>query len=129
MRLGATLLLAISVSLPIGASAQVDNYTRYHELLAKECGAKHLEWLSAADLNDMIIIDFEGSLSKNRKMKLDRANDEKTACANVTMGATCENVAHLRAISKVGLLAKFAKSVCDSGLRCRGQSDCAKPQP
>ncbi len=84
----AILTLAISVSLPIGASAQVDNYAPYHTLLSKECRSKHLEWLSPADLNDMIIIDFEGSLSKNTKMKLDRANDEKTACANVMMGAS-----------------------------------------
>lgn len=77
----------------------------------------------------MIITDFEGSLPKNTKNKIDRANDEKTACANVQMGATCENVAHLRAMSKAGLLAKFAKSVCDSGFACRGQSDCAKTQP
>jgi hypothetical protein len=129
MKLWIKLPLAISISLPIGASAQIDNYTPYHELLAKLCPAKHLEWVSPGQLNDLIMIDFEGSLTKTIKAKIDRANDEKVACANVIAGATCENVSHMKAMSKVGLLAKFAKSVCDSGLVCRGQSDCDKAQP
>lgn len=127
MRMSLTLVLIFGGS--IAASAQSQNYAPYNNLLAKECGAKHLAWISPADLNDMIIIDFEGALPKAMKTKLERANDEKVACANVTMGATCENVSHLKAMSKVGLLGQFAKSVCSSGLTCRGQSECSKPQP
>jgi hypothetical protein len=124
----ATLSLALFVSLPTGVSAQVDNYTPYHELLAKYCGPKHLEWISPGALND-IIDDFATSLPKKLRTKLDRANDQKIACANVIVGATCFNVAGLRAMSKIGVLTKFAKSVCDSGLVCREQSDCEKAQP
>jgi hypothetical protein len=120
--------LVLLVSLPVSASGQVDNYTPYHVLLAKECGAKHLEWISPGQLND-VILDFEGALPKSAKAKLDRANNEKIVCANVEMGATCENVSHMKAMSKIGLLTKFAKSVCNSGLVCREQSDCDKSQP
>ncbi|SRR5579883_247469 len=124
MKLLTALLLIFGF--PLAAFGQSQNYAPYTDLLAKECGTKHLEWISPADLNDMIIIDFEGTLPKNLKRKLDAANDEKTACANVIAGATCENVAHLRAMRKIGLLAKFSKSICRSGLVCRSQSDCSQ---
>lgn len=127
MRLQATLLLAISVSLPIGASAQVDNYTPYHELLAKECRAKHLEWVSPGDL-DLLITDFHDALPEAQRINLDRANDANTACALVVAGLTCGNVSALRAMTKERLLTAFAKKVCQSGLVCRGQSDCSQPR-
>jgi hypothetical protein len=123
------LLSAMLSSLPVYGAAQIDNYQPYHILLARECPANHLEWLSPADLNDMIVIDFKGSLAPSQKATLDRANDEKLACANVTMGATCENVSYLKAMYKTGLLNRFAKSVCASGLSCRSQSDCRKTRP
>jgi hypothetical protein len=126
LRLRATLLLAISVSLPIGASAQVDNYTPYHELLAKECGAKHLEWVSPAGL-DLLITNFHDALPEAQQSNLDRANDADTACAKVMAGVTCGNVSALRAMTKTGLLTTFAKKVCKSGMVCRGQSDCSQP--
>jgi len=130
MRKRKTVLLSVMLSsLSVCATAQIDNYQRYHNLLAQKCPAVHLEWLSPADLNDMIVIDFKGSLNALQRTMLDIANDEKIACANVTMGATCENVSYLRAMTKTGLLNKFVKSVCASGLSCRGQSDCRKTQP
>ncbi len=77
--------LAILTCLPINASAQVDNYRPYHWLSAKECGAKHLEWLSPADLDERIE-GFDETLTENTKANLDKASDEKTACANLSMG-------------------------------------------
>ena len=126
------LLSAVLLGLPVAATAQIDNYTPYHLLLARQCGERHLEWISPADLSDLID-DFHASLRPARRTGLDGANDEKTACKNVIMGATCGNVAALRAMTKVGLLADFAGKVCASGMICRGQSDCSqrqiKPQP
>jgi hypothetical protein len=66
------------------ASAQIDNYTLYNGLLAQECRASHLEWLSPAQLNDLIEIDFEGSLPKAEKAKLQRADNQKAMCATVS---------------------------------------------
>ena len=126
MRLRAALLLAISINLPIGASAQVDKYTPYHELLAKECGAKHLEWVSPADL-DLLITNFHDALPKAQQSNLDRANNAATACAQVIAGLTCGNVSALRAMTKTGLLTTFAKKLCKSGMVCRGQSECSQP--
>ncbi len=121
----ATLLLVILVSLPVGATAQIDNYTPYHALLAKQCSARHLEWVSPGDLNELIA-EFHRSLRPAQQRRLDAVNEEKTACADVTMGATCGNVAALRAMTTMGLLADFAKRVCASGMICRGQSNCSK---
>ena len=117
------LLTLLSLGLP--ASAQVDNYTPYHQLLARACKARHLEWISPGDLGDLIE-DFEASLAPAARAGLEKANEEKVACRNVVMGATCGNVAALRAMTKVGLLAGFARKVCTSDLVCRGQSDCGR---
>ena len=119
------LLLAITlIALPVGANAQIDNYRPYHALLARQCSARHLEWLSAADLDEQMEA-FHDSLRQSAQQKLDRANDQKTACAHVIAGLTCFNVAGLLAMNETGLLARFAKTVCASGLECRAQSDCS----
>ncbi len=122
----AILLPVILLSAPMDATAQIDNYTPYHVLLAKQCGPKHLEWLSPADLGDLIG-DFHDSLRPAQQVRLDKANDYKAACKDVVMGATCGNVATLKAMTKVGLLTDFVKKVCASRMVCRSQSDCSQP--
>lgn len=116
----------ILMSVPVAATAQIDDYSPYHALLAKQCGPKHLEWVSPADLDDLIG-DFHDSLSPALQAKLDKANDDKVACKNVVMGATCGNVATLKAMTTAGLLTGFVKKVCALHMVCRSQSDCAQP--
>ena len=127
MKLRPGIFLALSVGLPTAAAAQIDNYTPYHELLARECRARHLEWLSPAAL-EWVITKFDAALPKSAKTELNSVNDEKTVCSDVSEGLTCGNVSYLRALNKIGLLAKFAKSTCETGFACRGQSDCTGPQ-
>ena len=119
-----TLTAAIWMGSTVGLAAQIDNYTPYHVLLAKDCNSKHLEWLSPAELNDLIVQDFRGQLSSREKAAVDRFNNEKIECADVTMGATCETVSYLRAMTKAQILPRFAKFVCETGKECKGQSDC-----
>jgi hypothetical protein len=121
--------LAIAFALiPVMADGQIDNYEPYHALLAKQCPAKHLEWLSPGELDDLIEVNFHDALPGSLQSKLDAADrTEKEACANNVAGLTCFNVAYMRAMSDVGLLPSFAKMVCVSGLTCKGQSDCEKP--
>jgi hypothetical protein len=114
---------AILVLLPLQAFAQGETYAPYHARLAKECRAQKLEFLSPAALDDRIA-GFEAALPKTTREKLERAGD--AACRDVSAGATCGNVASLKAMNKAGLLARFAHSVCASGLSCRAQSDCGK---
>jgi hypothetical protein len=125
-RKATSLALLAAVLCPLSTDAQVDNYKPYHFLLARECPSKHLEWISPADLGELID-NFHESLLASQKEKLDLANDEKTSCAKVMMGMTCGNVAALHAMTKVGLLTTFANKVCASHLICRGQSDCSYP--
>ena len=125
------ILSAVLALVPIAAGGQnqnqVDDFALYHALLAKQCPAKHLEWLSTGELDDLIEVNFHDALPGLLRTKLDAANEnEKRACASGTGGMACFNAAYLRAIADVNLLASFAKMVCVSGLTCKGQSNCEK---
>jgi hypothetical protein len=108
--------------------SQTDDVALFHALLAKQCPAKHLEWLSTGELDDLIEVNFHDALPGSLRTRLDAANEnEKRACASGTGGLACFNAAYIRAIGDVNLLPSFAKMVCVSGLTCQGQSDCQRP--
>jgi hypothetical protein len=110
------------------SQSQTDDVALFHALLAKQCPAKHLEWLSTGELDDLIEVNFHDALPGSFRTRLDAANEnEKRACASGTGGLACFNAAYIRAIGDVNLLSSFAKMVCVSGLSCKGQSDCEKP--
>ncbi|HEY5085613.1 MAG TPA: hypothetical protein VII48_13880 [Rhizomicrobium sp.] len=128
------MLSAVFALIPVAAGGQsqgqspADDFALFHAALAKQCPAKHLEWLSTGELDDLIEVNFHDALPGSLRTKLDAANEnEKRACANGTGGMACFNAAYIRAIADVNLLPSFAKMVCVSGLTCKGQSDCSKP--
>jgi hypothetical protein len=127
------MLSAALVLIPLAAGGQgqsqnqTDDFAPFHAALAKQCPAKHLEWLSTGELDDLIEVNFHDALPGSLRTKLDAANEnEKRACASGTGGMACFNAAYIRAISDVNLLPSFAKMVCVSGLTCKGQSDCER---
>jgi hypothetical protein len=129
--LGMMSVIALAL-IPLAAGGQTngagaDDFALFHALLTKQCPAKHLEWLSTGELDDLIEVNFRDALPGSLRTKLDAANEnEKRACANGTGGMACFNAAYIRAIGDVNLLPSFAKMVCISGLTCHGQSDCEK---
>lgn len=122
------MLAAMLVLVPVMANGQADDYAPYRTLLAKECPAQHLEWLSPGELDDLIEVNFHDALPGSLQTRLDAADKtEKSACANAVAGLACFNAAYMRAINDVNLLPRFARLVCGSGLACKGQSECARP--
>jgi hypothetical protein len=129
MRLFAILcLIAVSLTAPAaladtpaGANAI---YRPYNVLLQKTCPDKRLYYLSPADLNDRLGLDFPATLTQSERGRLMRANDEKRRCANSIAGANCANMSMLRAADRTHLLARFVGMLCEKSLACRGQSDC-----
>jgi hypothetical protein len=119
------LALALVSVLAVSAKAETyeDSIKPYNALLQRECPDKHLEWLSPADLNE-VIDPFRESLAPDQRAKLDRVADTKTACAQNIAGTSCANIAYIRAATKLKLLPKLAGAVCNLPLVCRGQSDC-----
>jgi len=125
--LGAALALMPPMLFSGAAGGQSDSAGNYRAFLSKQCPAKHLEWLSEGEIDDLIEVNFHDALPGSLRTKLDAANEnEKRACANGTGGMACFNAAYIRAIGDVNLLPSFAKMVCVSGLTCKGQSDCIK---
>jgi hypothetical protein len=107
--------------------APPDPLAPYHTLLAKMCAAKHLEWLSPGELDDLIEVNFHDALPGALQSKLDEADGrEKAACANTVGGLACFNAAYLRAMDDVKLLPRFARMVCDSGVICRAPVECGR---
>ncbi len=129
----AWMLGAVLGLVPLGFSESAssqggDPGDAYRALLAKQCPAQHLEWLSAGELDDLIEVNFHDTLPESLRSKLDAADqDEKRVCANVTMGLSCFNLAYLKAMNDVGVLPRFAKLTCASGLVCRAPADCQRP--
>ena len=66
---------AVLMLIPVAAGGQADDFAPFHALLAKQCPAKHLEWLSAGELDDLIEVNFHDALPGALKTKLDTAND------------------------------------------------------
>ena len=122
------MVLSLALALvPAMARAQADDYAAYRALLAKECPARHLEWLSPGELDDLIEVNFHDALPGALQARLDGADrTERAACAHAMGGLVCFNAAYMRAMSAVGLLPRFARMVCGSGLSCKGQSLCAR---
>lgn len=118
--LGALLLLA-----PTGAGGPSDAYTSYLRSLTRLCPAKHLEWLSQGELDDLLEVNFHDGLPQSLQEKFDAAYErEKSVCANLTMGLACFNAARIRAIGDLNLLTRFSRLACDSGIVCRAPSEC-----
>jgi hypothetical protein len=125
MRLKGMLAVIVLALVSATADGQGDPYQPFHDLLAKQCPAKHLEWLSGGELDDLIEVNFLDTLPGPLQTKLDTAYDqEKQACASNTMGLTCFNAAYLKAMDDVAVLPRFAKMVCASNLSCKTKGDC-----
>ena len=110
MRLGLVLVAAMSLS-DAAVAAPVDGRRQLEGELAHLCPARHLDELKPAELNGAIE-SFRDGLSPRRRARLERANDEDRACADVIAGASCENLAYLRALIRTGMLPAFTKSLC-----------------
>jgi hypothetical protein len=121
------LLAAMLVLVPGVAGGQSDPPGNYRAFLSKLCPARHLEWLSEGEIDDLIEVNFHDALPSRLQSKFDAADrTEKVACANVTMGLSCFNAAYFRAMNDVDLLPRFAKMICASGFSCHGPVDCQK---
>ena len=106
-----------------------DGYQNYRTLLGKMCAVKHLEMLSPGELDDLIEVNFHDALAPALQTKLDEADrTEKAACAKLTMGLACFNIAYIRAMDDVKILPRFARMVCDSGIVCRAPAECERPR-
>jgi hypothetical protein len=105
----------------------LDAYQSYRALLGKMCANQHLELLSPGELDDLIEVNFHDALPGALQTRLDAAdNVEKAACAHVTGGLACFNIAYIRAMDDVKLLPRFTRMVCDSGIVCRAPGECAR---
>ena len=109
---------------PAGAFAI---YKPYNALLQRYCPQKRLYFLSPGDLSDAIET-FQDSLSPSQQEKIKQGQAKKAtvSCAGIIAGATCGNVAFLRAADELQLLTQFAKAVCRRPKVCGAQSDCDK---
>jgi len=93
----------------------------YEAELAKQCGAKHLEWLAPADLRDALD-DYKKSAPRTLARRMSHA--EKQECRNSIAGASCFNVGDIRIAEEAHLTQQVAAHVCGHYAACREQSDC-----
>jgi predicted carbohydrate-binding protein with CBM5 and CBM33 domain len=104
------ILVALIVLLFTAQDARASGYAPFDAALAAQCPAKLR--ISAADLNDALAQDFPNTLNSRQRVRLAAANDEKRSCAHVTMGASCENTALLRAADRAHLLPRLVRMIC-----------------
>jgi len=94
-------------------------------LLQHDCAAKHLDLLDPSDFN-AAVGPFRTSLSSAERQTLDQTADPAKTCANSTAEASCENLAYIKAATKLKLLPLFASKICTLPLVCRAQSQCSE---
>ena len=121
--LASTLLALFTIS--ARAETYEESIKPYDALLHRYCPDKHLEWLAPADLNE-VVDPFRESFASDQRAKLDRVAAPEAACAQTVAGVSCANIAYIRAASKLKLLPKFAKMVCNLPVVCKSQADCRK---
>ncbi|KQO07144.1 hypothetical protein [Sphingomonas sp. Leaf242] len=112
--------------LAFAGTAADDPWRPYRVAIGRQCPAKHLEWLSPADLRD-VIETYEASAAPRTHAAMSVA--EAGRCATTMAGATCGNVAEIEAVRGAGELPALAASVCAAFVKCRGQSDCIAAEP
>lgn len=114
-------------ALPAFARTTADDPWRpYRVEIGRQCPAKHLEWLSPADLRD-VLETYEASVSPGTHAAMSVA--EAGRCATTIAGATCGNLAEIEAVRSAGELPALAASVCAAFVGCYGQSDCIAADP
>ncbi|HXR94771.1 MAG TPA: hypothetical protein VN718_02770 [Rhizomicrobium sp.] len=147
MRLRPMLMASLLALIPVTAGGQVqrqanphpmpakppaglqpaDGYQLYRGLLGKMCPDRHLEMLSPGELDDLIEVNFHDRLAPALQTKLETADaEEKHACDHLTMGLACFDIAYIRAMNDVNLLARFTRMVCDTGIVCRAPAECGR---
>jgi hypothetical protein len=97
-----------------------------NDALLRACPEKHLEYLSAGDLSDILAFDFGNLLSRASRLRLDQVADEKRACANTLAGLGCSNGAYIRAVERLKLLSKLTATMCALPETCGAPSDCRR---
>ena len=93
----------------------------YESQLAKQCGAKHLEWLAPAELWDALD-DYKQSAPRSVARQM--SNTEHRECRGSVAGASCSNVGDIEIAKEAGLIQQVTAQVCTEYARCREQSDC-----
>jgi hypothetical protein len=112
--------------LAFAGTAADDPWRAYRVEIGRQCPAKHLEWLSPADLRD-VIETYEASAAPRTHAAMSVA--EASRCATTMAGATCGNLAEIEAVRSAGELPALAASVCGAFVVCHGQSDCTPAEP
>lgn len=118
---------AAACTLPAFAGTAADDpWQPYRIEIGRQCPAKHLEWLSPADLRD-VLETYEASAAPRTHATMSVA--EVGRCATTIAGATCGNLAEIEAVRSAGELPALAVSVCAAFSKCHGQSDCTAAEP
>ncbi|KQS49243.1 hypothetical protein [Sphingomonas sp. Leaf198] len=118
---------AAAYALPAFTGTAADDPWRPYRIeIGRQCPAKHLEWLSPADLRD-VLETYEASAAPGTLAAMSVA--EAGRCATTMAGATCGNLAEIDAVRSARELPAFAKSVCAAFVECHGQSDCIAAEP
>lgn len=121
----AACLLLTHAAYPAPLSAAEKIHKPLNALLQRDCPAKHLDWLDPADFSDAVG-PFRVALSSAQRQQLDQTADPAKACAGGNAGASCQNLAYIKAATKLKLLPVFAKKICTLPLACRAQSQCTE---
>ncbi|WP_143023394.1 hypothetical protein [Sphingomonas sp. NFR15] len=118
------LWIVAAVAVPALASP-TSKYDRvwhgYEAELAKQCGAKHLEWLAPAELRDALD-DYKQSAPRSIARRMSHA--EERECRNSIAGASCSNVGDIEVAEEAHRIQQAAAHVCGEYVGCREQSDC-----
>ncbi|WP_121884415.1 hypothetical protein [Sphingomonas sp. PP-F2F-G114-C0414] len=112
--------------LAFAGTAADDPWRPYRAEIGRQCPAKHLEWLSPADLRDVLDTYETGA---DPRIRAAMSVAEADRCGTTIAGATCGNLAEIEAVRSAGELPALAKSVCAGFSECHGQSDCIAAEP
>ncbi|MCW0317784.1 hypothetical protein NB724_002935 [Pantoea ananatis] len=121
MRYQMAVLLFAGTSAALAAPPVASVWQVYQAELARQCPAKHLEWLAPADIRDALD-DYKSRLSTGLQSAMTTA--ERHRCRDVSAGVTCDNVGDLDIAWKNDLMPAVAASFCRRFTMCRKQSDC-----
>ena len=113
------LWIVVAVAAPALASS-MSKYDQvwhgYEAELAKQCGAKHLEWLAPAELRDALD-DYKYSAPRSLARRMSHAEEQE--CRNSIVGASCFNVGDIGLAEEAHLIRKVTAQVCGEYARCR----------
>ena len=110
--------------LVLAQAADASTWTEWERLCHEACPSHHVDWI-CGDCYLFLVENFDTTLSRNERLRVQRIADTRRRCADEVAGFSCEFSRSLAAYGRLNLLPRFVRYGCKS-IRCEEAAICSR---